>query len=191
MIGIDLALNVILDSQRRIVEVLAGEPVAVMEAGTPRVRALSQVGVSEPYDLVVTSPGGHPKDINVYQSQKAISSAAGIVRTGGTIVLTAACVEGSGSGTYEEWVAARTSQEEVLDDFRREGFRVGPHKAFQIARDSVDARLVVCSDMSDELTDKLLLETAPSLQSAVDDALVAGGRIAVLPHANTTIAYVE
>ena len=191
MIGIDLALNVILDSQRRIVEVLAGEPVAVMEVGTPRVRAISQVGVAEPYDVVVTSPGGHPKDINVYQSQKAVSSAAGIVRPGGTIVLTAACIEGSGSSSYEEWVSARTSHEDVLETFRREGFRVGPHKAFQIARDSMDARLVVCSDMAPELTDRLLLETAPTLQAAIDEVVTAESRVAVLPHANTTIAYVE
>ena len=191
MIGIDLALNVILDSQRRIVEVLAGEPVAVMEAGTPLVRTHSQVGVAEPYDVVVTSPGGHPKDINVYQSQKAVSSAAGIVRPGGTIVLAAACGEGSGSTAYEEWVATRTSQQDVLDVFGREGFRIGPHKAFQIARDSVDARLVVCSDMTDQLTRRLLLETAPNLQAALDDAVVPGTRIAVLPHASTTIAYVE
>ncbi len=189
--GIDLALNVILDSQRRIVEVLAGEPVAVMEAGTPLVRAHSQVGVGEPYDVVVTSPGGHPKDINVYQSQKAVSSAAGIVRPGGTIVLAAACGEGSGSTAYEEWVAARTSQQDVLDAFEREGFRIGPHKAFQIARDSVDARLVVCSDMTDQLTRRLLLEAAPNLQAAVDDVVVPGTRVAVLPHASTTIAYVE
>jgi nickel-dependent lactate racemase len=190
-IGIDLALNVILDSQRRIVEVLAGEPVAVMEAGTPLVRAHSQVGVKEPYDVVVTSPGGHPKDINVYQAQKAVSSAAGIVRPGGTIVLAAACGEGSGSSAYEDWVATRTSQQDVLDAFGREGFRIGPHKAFQIARDSVDARLVVCSDMTDQLTRRLLLETAPSLQAAVDDVVLPGTRIAVLPHASTTIAYVE
>jgi len=191
MIGIDLALNVVLDSQRRIVEVLAGEPVAVMEAGTPLVRAHCQVGVAELYDVVVTSPGGHPKDINVYQAQKAVSSAAGIVRPGGTIVLTAACGDGSGSTAYEEWVATRTSQQDVLDTFRREGFRIGPHKAFQIARDSVAARLVVCSEMTDELTQRLLLDTAPNLQAAIDEAVVPGSRIAVLPHASTTIAYVE
>jgi nickel-dependent lactate racemase len=191
MIGVDLALNVILNARREIVEVLAGEPVAVMEAGTPLVRSHCQVGVAEPYDVVVTSPGGHPKDIDVYQSQKAISSASGIVRPGGTIVLVAACPEGSGSATYEEWVAGRTSHEDVLDAFRREGFRIGVHKAFLIARDALDAHLVVCSDMPDRLAGRLLLDTAPDLQAALDAAVVPGGRIAVLPHASTTIAYLE
>ena len=191
MIGVDLALNVLLDSRRRIVDVLAGQPIAVMEAGVPRVQARRQMRVPERYDVVVTSPGGHPKDINVYQAQKAVSSAAAIVRPGGTIVLVAACPEGSGSTAYEDWASARTSQADVLEAFAREGFRIGAHKAFQIARDSVDTRLVVCSEMPDELARRLLLETAPSLQAAVDDAMIPGGRIAVLPHASTTIAYVE
>ena len=191
LIGIDLALNVILDSHRRIVDVVAGDPVAVMEEGTPRVRRHSQVGVAAPYDVVVTSPGGHPKDINVYQSQKAVSSAVGIVRPGGTIVLAAACIEGSGSDSYEEWVATRTSHQDVLEDFREEGFRIGPHKAFQIARDSADADLVVISEMTDELAGRLLLVTAPSLQAALDDVVVRGTRLAVLPHASATIAYVK
>ncbi|MBT8212860.1 MAG: nickel-dependent lactate racemase [Acidimicrobiia bacterium] len=191
MIDIDLALNVIVNSGREIVRVLAGDPVTVMEVGAPLARRYSQVGVANRYDVVVASPGGHPKDINVYQSQKAIASAAGIVRSGGTIVLTAACPEGSGSAAYEQWVANHTTNEDVLEAFREEGFRVGPHKAFQIARDSVDSPLIVVTDMPDELTRRLLLTTAPDLQTALDDAGTPNGPVAVLPHASTTIPYVS
>ena len=190
MIGVDLALNAILDPHREIVRALAGEPVSVMHAGWPLAVQQAQVEVDLDYPLVVASPGGHPKDLNVYQSQKAVSSAARIVRPGGTIVLTAACPEGSGSDHYEDWVAQRSSNDDVLATFRAEGFRVGPHKAFQLARDSVEARLVVCSEMSDELCDRLLLEHRPGLQQAVDDAIdsfTPEDRIAVLPHAGLTI----
>ena len=94
--GVDLALNVILDRHREIVQVVAGEPVAVMESGVPLARRLGLVPVSQRYGVVIASPGGHPKDINVYQSQKAVASAARIVRPGGTISLTAACTGGAG-----------------------------------------------------------------------------------------------
>jgi nickel-dependent lactate racemase len=190
LIGVDLALNAILDPSREIVRVVAGDPVAVMEEGAPLAVRHGQVVVGRRYGVVVTSPGGHPKDINVYQAQKAVSSAARIVRPGGTIVLVAACPEGSGSPHYEEWVARRSSNEDVLETFRAEGFRLGPHKAFQLARDSRDVRLVVCSEMPVELADRLLLDHASSVQTAVDEALVgvgAGERVAVLPHAATTI----
>ena len=110
LIGVDLALNAILDQHREIVHALAGEPVAVMEAGWPLARTALRSSGRRTYGLVIASPGGHPKDINVYQSQKAVASAARIVRPGGTIVLTAACPEGAGSEHYEAvGVAQRSS----------------------------------------------------------------------------------
>ena len=35
-------------------------------------RAIFQIAVPAPLDLVIISPGGHPKDINLYQAQKAL-----------------------------------------------------------------------------------------------------------------------
>jgi len=194
LFGVDLALNAIVNQRREIVRAIAGEPVAVMEAGAPLARELCQVAVGQDYSLVVASPGGHPKDINVYQSQKAVASAARIVRAGGAIVLAAACPDGAGSAHYEQWVTGKRSRQEVVDAYRAEGFRIGPHKAFQIARDTERAQLVVCSDMPDELARRLLLDPADDVQAAVDVAvglLGPGDRVAVLPHASSTIPYLD
>jgi nickel-dependent lactate racemase len=165
-----------------------------MEAGAPLARKFRQVAVGQEYGLVVTSPGGHPKDINVYQSQKAVASAARIIRSGGTIVLAAACSEGAGSRHYEQWVSGKRSRAEVVDAYHTEGFRIGPHKAYQLARDTEQARLLVCSDMSHELARRLLLDPAEDFQTAVSSALeglAQGERIAVLPHAASTIPYLD
>ncbi len=194
LIGVHLALNAILDQRREIVQAVAGDPVAVMETGAPIARQLCQVGVRQEYGLVIASPGGHPKDINVYQAQKAVASAARIVRPGGTIILTAACPEGAGSRHYEQWMSDKRSRQEVIDAYRTEGFRVGPHKAFQLARDTERARLMVCSDMAPELSRRLLLDAADDFQAAVDVALAdlaPSERIAVLPHATSTIPYLD
>jgi lactate racemase len=194
LIGVHLALNAILDLRREIVRVVAGHPVAVMETGVPLALQICQVAVGQDYALVVASPGGDPKDINVYQAQKAVAAAARIVRPGGIIILTAACREGAGSPHYEQWVSGKRSRQEVIDTFRTEGFRIGPHKAFQFARDTERARLIVCSDMAPELSRRLLLDPADDLQAAVDDALAdlaPSERIAVLPHATSTIPYMK
>ncbi|NNC79347.1 MAG: nickel-dependent lactate racemase [Acidimicrobiales bacterium] len=194
LFGVNLALNAILDQQREVVHAVAGDPVAVMTVGAPIAGRLGQVSVPQDYALVIASPGGHPKDINVYQAQKAVASAARIVRPGGTIVLTAACPEGAGSEHYEEWVSDKHSREEVVDAFMDEGFRIGPHKAYQLARDTEQARLIVVSDMPDELSHLLLFDPAADLQSAVDGALKGlspGESVAVLPHASATMPFVD
>ncbi len=191
-VGIHLALNAILSQNKQIVHVLAGDPRAVMRAGVLLSRQTSQVGVSTEYGLMISSPGGHPKDINVYQAQKGLAHAALITRTGGTIILAAACPEGTGSPHYEEWMSGKKSYDEVFERFSAEGFRIGPHKAYQIARDASKTRLLFCSEMDERLSRALLLNPVKDLQTAVDLALPdlqPGERIGILPHASSTIPY--
>lgn len=190
LIGIHFALNAVINENKEVVRILAGDPQAVMEAGVPLVRQIYQTAVAAPFDLVIASPGGHPKDINLYQAQKALGHAARVTRPGGSIILVAACPEGSGSSSYEHWVAQTKSHEEVLERFGREGFRIGPHKAFQIARDAVGRRVLTVSQMAPELARKLLLQSFNNLDAALRQALAdlpAGARIGVLPFANATI----
>ena len=191
LIGVHLALNAVLNAHKQIVQVLAGDPLAVMQQGMPLVRALVEVPVSAPFDLVIASPGGHPKDINLYQGQKALAHAARITRDGGAVIVTAACPEGTGGAGYEGWVQGMESQAAVVERFNREEFRLGPHKAFQIARDAVRLRRVVLlSEMAPERVRELLLEPARSLDealSAVLPDLPTGARIGVMPAANATV----
>ncbi len=191
MADVHIALNAILNRERQIVRALAGNPRAVMEAGIPLVRAICQVQVGAPFDLVIASPGGHPKDINLYQAQKALAHAVPITREGGTVILAAACPEGTGGASYEQWMLSEgmDSYEAVFARFRREGFRIGPHKAYQIARDAARARTFLVSEMPPDLVRRLLL-TPASLEEAVVLALATlppGARIGVMPLANVTV----
>jgi nickel-dependent lactate racemase len=190
LMGIHFALNAVISESKQIVRVIAGEPVAVMRQGIPLVLEIYQVAASAPFDLMIASPGGHPKDINLYQAQKALGHAARITREGGTIILVAACPEGTGSRSYEDWVTGMSSHQAVLERFQREGFRIGPHKAFQIARDAVRRRVLMVTQMPPELVQKLLLSPCPSLEAALEIALQGlqpAARIGILPWANATI----
>jgi nickel-dependent lactate racemase len=173
LVRVDLALNVVLNSRKELLHALAGEPSEVMRRGVTLARRVFEVEVDSAADAVIASPGGHPKDINLYQAQKALSHAALCAKPGAPIVLAAACPDGTGSDTYERWVGERSSHQDVLDAFAREGFHVGPHKAFQISRDAAGRRVILVSGMRAERVRRLLLEPAESLQGAVD-AVVAG-----------------
>jgi nickel-dependent lactate racemase len=194
-IGIHLALNVILGDGKRIIRALAGPPVDVMRQGIPLVRRLNQVEVAEPFDLMIVSPGGHPKDVNLYQAQKALAHAALVTRPGGTILMAAACPDGTGSAIYEDWMGRSdmTSHEAVIARFSREGYAIGPHKAFQISRDASRFRVVLHSEMPARLVERLLLTPVSDFDRAVADAvdgLAPGSRIGIMPRANATIPVV-
>ena len=192
MIGIDFAVNAILNTDKQIVRAFAGDPFAIMQAGIPEVRLLYEAPVAEPFDLMIASPGGHPKDINIYQSQKGMAHAASVTRSGGRLILCAACPEGSGNADYERWMADPRirSHADVFERFERDGFQVGRHKAFQVSRDAARIHTSLVSELDADFVRSLLLHPQLGLQPAIDDALAAlpqDARIGVMPAANATI----
>jgi lactate racemase len=192
--GVHLALNSVLNDQKELYAAFAGEPRAVMQAGIPTARQLCQAPAAALFDLVIASPGGHPKDINLYQAQKGLAHAALITRTGGTIILAAACPEGTGSQSFEAWMEGMTSFEQVLQRFKREGFKLGPHKAFQIVRDAARVKTFLISELPPERVQHWLLTPAASLQASLDaiiPMLPAAARIGLMPRANLTIPALE
>ncbi|NLE77607.1 MAG: transcriptional regulator, partial [Chloroflexi bacterium] len=131
--------------------------------------------------------------INLYQAQKGLSHAARIVRQGGRVVLLAACPEGSGSRSYEAWMEGINSPKEALERFAQEPFRVGPHKAYLIARDIARATTHFVSQMDPTVTRRLLFQPAATAAQAVAAALAtlpADARVAVMPKASSTVPWV-
>lgn len=192
IIGVHYALNAVLNDHKQIVYALAGSPTGVMAEGMPLLRAIYEVHVDEPFDLVIVAPGGHPKDINLYQGQKALGHATPITRRGGTVILAAACPDGTGSAAYERWMlqGGFESHEQVLERYAQEGYRIGPHKGWQIARDATKVRLMFVSEMPRELAERLLLNPYPTVGDALKVALAElppAARIAIMPFANATI----
>lgn len=189
--GIHLALNVVMNDDKEIVKALVGAPRAVIEAGIPWVRRIYEVAVDEPFDVMITCPGGYPKDINLYQAHKAVSCANRVTREGGAIVLVAACEDGVGSAGYARFMEPGfASHEAVMEQFVREPFQIGPHKAFIFARDAVRVRGIwIVSEIEDAQVRRLLLNPA-TLQEAMDAVvapLPAAARVGIMPYANATI----
>lgn len=189
-IGIQFALNAIQNEHKKILNVVSGDPVSVMKAGMPLILKQYNVDIPELFDFIIASPGGHPKDINLYQAQKGLGHAIHMAKEGATVILGAACPEGSGNAEYEEWMVGMTSHEAVLDRFKQQVFHMGPHKAFQFARDISHIRFILVSDIDQNLTRFLLLNPARDIQDAIDRALPdlpRDARVAVVPRASSIV----
>jgi len=195
MASIHFVLNTILNTHKEIISVLAGKPIAVMQEAIPIVQKTFEVPIEAPYDLIIAAPGGYPKDINLYQSQKALAHAALAAKEGGSIILAAACTEGIGSQSYENWMNKTfKSHTAVLKEFDQEGFSVGPHKAALIARDAQHLeQLWLVSELPPKTVRKYLL-TPGTLKEAISTVLKTlpeDARIGIMPQASTTIPRLE
>lgn len=190
MIGIDLILNVILNEQKQVVKAVAGHPITAHRIGVGFARTVFGVEL-EKAEVVIASAGGFPKDINVYQAQKALTPAMQVVKPGGTIILVAECREGSGEELFEKEMSAYSSVEEIIASFRHKPFVIGAHKAYLWARPLAAARTIVVSDKIDKaLGELLMVKVKPNLQAALDVVLPDyqdGATIVVLPYAPSLI----
>lgn len=193
---IRFTLGTVLDENKNIIKVFFGDPLDVMNAAIPVIRQIFGLSVPKAYDLVIASPGGAPKDINLYQAQKALTHAARITRDGGWVILLAACPEGSGSKSYENYITSAKSHQAIIDQFRDGFFEIGPHKAFQIAKEAVRVNVVLVSDLPPEDVKRWkLTPSTPKLLNPligyVINNLSQDGRIAILPEATRTMAEVK
>ena len=94
IIGVDFIFNVLLDEEKRIIRAVAGHYLEAHRAGAAAYDARCDLRIPEAADVVVASPGGTPKDINLYQAQKTLDNVGGAVRDGGVIVLVGALPRG-------------------------------------------------------------------------------------------------
>ena len=181
LLGVDYIVNVVLNRRHEIVRAFAGDVHAAFLAGTELVDRMYKVTVPRRYDLVLTSPGGYPKDIDLYQAQKAITSARRITVEGGQVVALAECREGCGGDTALEWANAAATPQDIIDRLGAK-FVMGGHKAYQLARDVLWADVHLYSAMPAEVVEAFFLKPVRDL-GAIEALLATARSIACLPQA--------
>ena len=186
MIGIDLAINAVINTKKETAAIFAGTPQDVIHSGISFLNQYCQVQLSKKYDLVIASSGGYPKDINLYQSQKGLTNAAAITKDKGTVILAAACSEGIGSPGLDLFMRDVHSPEEIFSKFDEEGFSIGPHKAFLIARQLSRINVYLISHLSRQETERMLFLYEENIQKVLQN-LDTSINIAIMPNAVITV----
>jgi nickel-dependent lactate racemase len=193
MVGVDFILNVILDGSQRIADAVAGHPQAAHRMGCARLEAAGRAVVERPVDLVIVSAGGYPKDINLYQAQKALDNVRGIVRPGGIILLVAECSEGLGNPIFEAWMQDPGGPDAIIARIRRE-FILGGHKAAAIAMIMKQAAIFLVSDLPPHLVRAMGFQPFDSPDAAFRSALGQLGpaaSVGVIPEGAATLPRVS
>lgn len=189
MCGVDFIVNVVLNEHKEIIKAVAGDLTEAHREGCRFLDSLYQVGIPEKADIVIVSQGGAPKDLNLYQTQKALDNSKHAVKDGGTIILVGSCREGLGQAVFQEWM---TEAAEPADLIRRvkENFRLGGHKAAAIAMVLEKADIYLVSEMESGFVKSIFMEPYSDLQSAFDDAIAKYGpeaKVIVMPYGGSTL----
>ena len=185
MLGVDFCLNVVQDSEKRIVKVVGGDLIESHSQGVEFCRRYGQVEVGEPADIAIASTG-YPVDISLYQSIKAVVAAEPFVRKGGTMILLAECQDGFGGRLFEDYMTSLFSPSEIVNRIADEGYTADIDHCYLLARLLKDVCIIVVSRRQIiHETNKFLIRTTASSKEAIRMALEEEGRdatITVLPY---------
>ena len=194
-------LNVVLDDEKRVVCVRAGEPVETHAQLVAFARSIYEVPIPHRYDVAIGGVG-FPKDANLYQASRAASylffAPTPVVRLGGFFIIPARCEEGAGDGVGEQrFLAAMRDAPDVqsiLDDARAHGYPPGQQRAFVMAKVLEEARVVIVGSETPDVVAACKMTPAVTMAEALALAAHELGDdldVLIVPHALLTLPVVQ
>jgi len=193
MVGINFMVNAILNSHKKLVKVVAGEVTKAHREGTRYINNMFRVEIAELADIVITSPGGYPKDIDLYQTHKAMENAGLAVKDGGIIIVVGECRDGLGEGKFAEALNGKLSPQELIEELKN-NFILGRHKASRVAKIHLDSEIYLVSSLADEIKKKLFIKNYSTLEEAFSQAMKIQGekaKVLVIPYGGSTLPYLK
>ncbi|MCY4654037.1 MAG: nickel-dependent lactate racemase, partial [Dehalococcoidia bacterium] len=193
--GVDFALDVTINRERRITSVYAGEPTTVHHTSCRFARTISMQPVNRPFEVVLTTNSGYPLDQNLYQAVKGMSAAAQVVKRGGSIIAAAECLDGiPDHGEYGRLLRASSGPQDILNTVHSPGHNVHDQWQVQIqAQIQLKANVKLKSTyLTEEQVRIAHIEPIEDVEMAVDEELMrhgSGSRLCVIPEGPQTIPY--
>ena len=187
---VDFVLNTVTNSKQELVRAFAGDLEQAFFEGVKLVDEMYKVPVERRADIVVVSSGGHPFDINLFQSHKGIDNVLDIVKKGGVIIFLAECPEGHGNNVFYEWTTKFKEVKEVEDEIKRR-FVIGGHKAYYLMKALQKVQIILVSVLPDyQVVNVFKLKAAKAVNDGLHDAFGMVGKNAnvwAVPHGNVTL----
>ncbi|MGE4424616.1 MAG: nickel-dependent lactate racemase [Pseudodesulfovibrio sp.] len=190
---VDLILNVVLAPDKTVLHAVAGDCIQAHRAGCAFLDTLYRFPLKKAADIVLVTPGGFPKDLNIYQAQKALDNARYAVRQGGVIIWVAACPEGYGSEVFETWLNEARSPDDLIARVKAR-FQLGGHKAAAIAMAEKKADVYMVSELEDAVMENMFVTPCPDVETALAKARARLGEdasIVIMPFGGSTLPAVE
>lgn len=166
IVGVDFILNVVVNENKDVVKVVAGDVVKAWKEAVAVSTKLYEVPIKMLADVVIASACGHPRDINVYQTQKALDHADKATKKGGAVIVVAECPAGYGETVFEEWMNTATCPEDIVERIKTD-FMMGGHKAFGIAKVAAEKTVYMITSLSEEQVKKLFAVKVASVEEAI------------------------
>lgn len=180
-------LNVVINSEKKIINAVAGHSQFAHQKGCQFVLELSKVDKVDA-DIAISTNGGYPLDQNMYQSVKGMTAAEATCNEGGVIIMVSACNDGHGGQSFHDNLANAESPRALLDRIAKvpRNETVPDQWEFQILARMLDKyTIILVTDMCDpQMIKNMHMEHAYTFEEALKRAYELKGmdaKVAVIP----------
>jgi nickel-dependent lactate racemase len=199
--NLSFIVNVVLDDDKRVVCVQAGEPSGAFKELVRFAKSIYEVSIPHQYDIVVAGVG-YPKDSNLYQASRAASylffAPIPVVRSEGFIIIPARAEEGAGSGVGEQRFLATMRDapnvQFILDDARHNGYLPGQQRAFVMAKVLEKTHVIIVGSEYPDIVAACKMIPTANIKDALTIAEKGTGKssqVLVVPHALLTLPIIS
>ena len=186
-VNLRFIVNTVIDGEKRIVRAFAGDTRKAHLAGAEFCNKQARITVPQA-DIVITTNGGYPLDMNVYQSVKGMTAGETVCREGGAIIMVSGCSDGHGGEGFYRALKEASSPAEILARLagRPRNATVPDQWQYQILARVLEHHKVImyAPEIDQKLLRDMMLDTADSPEEALAMAFRHCGqdaKVAALP----------
>lgn len=158
-------INTVLDDKKNLLNIFAGDIKNAHEQGCAWFKEHFEVKVDKKADVVITSSGGFPKDINFIQSHKAMEHAMGAVKENGALIVTGQCSDGMGNSDFLRWFDLGSTGE--MEPNVRAADKVYAQTAYSTRFKAERCNIVMVSQLEEGQIKKMGLTPKQTIQEAI------------------------
>jgi len=199
--GLDMVVNTVLDSQRRLVNVFCGGRIPAHRAAVAQMLPNVEVSLPQMVDVMIAGVGDPALEVSLFQGGSRVCGGVDrYLRPRGTLIMANACYEGIYEGFEHEefrtWMRRMPTPAEIgqlVEDDRMGGEKGCVLFAFSWLLREMNCRIIVVTDgMTAAELKEVHLGHAPgaNLQQATDDVLgnyAGGASIGIMPYAGLVL----
>ena len=182
-------VNVVPNLDGQLTGIFAGNWVSAWREACDLVEEIYGVPIEEQADIVVSTAGGYPKDINLYQSQKTIDNTTYAMKPGGVAIVLAECPMIGDPPEFFDWFDYPDMLS--LETAARENFLISSWLAVkQLEYKDMGTIILLTKEGNEDLARKAYVEPVTTIEDALKLAYERCGtdkpKITVMPQGANT-----
>lgn len=179
------ALNLVMNTEMKLARIFAGHWLESWLEACKAVDAMYAVPIKEKADLIITSCGGYPKDMSLYQCTKTIDNVESGLKPGGTLVMLAECRDGGGPAEYFDWIGPLRAG--TLDEDLRRNFTIPGYIFYLNCEQAQRYRIIMLTSANRDQLALMGIQAYNDVRALQERLESADGLVYVIPNGSTVV----